>query len=668
MSQLRTMLTAALGKRTKYQREDVAQLILFASSGTLEEYPNPVSSSEDGQIVTSVFSSVPTSETIEGRPLADRQQSESNEDGKEESLLEIGRRLVTEAKGGEEAALREVMLDSVDTGVENIILEGGPRFADPHGVNTGGQLSTIDQSILLALCLDVSNSNAADQLTYEEMMAYIERILQQANNWMIHSTALLERSWIEFEKRKTADRAMLQIQALIDQHSTKLTYTQASYKAVEESAPMQERMLCLYQIVYPSVCELKRDLATKYLRCQVFMSALNYFKELEMWDEVVTCYQLMDRPTRAEMVVREQLKHGESPYMLTSLADLTGKEDLYERAWTVSRRRFARAKRTLGKICYDRGQFKECSDHLAEALSVQPLVHTAWYLKGIACMRINAWELAIEAFVRCVQLESEVGEAWANLGAIHMKMRNWLKAEHALQEATKHKHEDFRILENLLGVSLALSKWKEAVRYMSWLVDLRFKQQHKMGENAKNVSPLHLRELAHVAKVAAVTARMAVDDSYDPNTPIAENGNKSEEHDRVSTLPELAKQVQALLEKITSTLKSEPEVWDVYAGFNEILGRYKDVMDTRMRQFRAASSEVNWMKDEAKIKIVLDAASALLDSVNFKESSSSDFYQVKSLLQTTARRMESLEGMDMYHVQRLNAMVTQLDELGQSKA
>eukprot|EP01033_Poteriospumella_lacustris_P016069 gene16069-11497_t len=184
---------------------------------------------------------------------------------------------------------------------------------------------------------------------------------------------------------------------------------------------------------------------------------------------------------------------------------------------------------------------------------------------------------------------------------------------------------------------------KDAVRYMGWLVDLRFKQQHKMGDNAKNVSPLHIRELAHVAKVA-------------------------EEEDRVSMLPELAKQVQALLEKITSTLKSEPEVWDVFAGFNEILGRYKDVMDTRMRQFRAASSDVNWMKDEAKIKTVLDAASALLDSVNFKESSSSDFYQVKSLLQSTARRMESLEdGMEMSHVQRLNAMVTQLDELAQSK-
>ena len=50
-----------------------------------------------------------------------------------------------------------------------------------------------------------------------QTFANIERVLGLATNWMIHSTALLERSWLEFERRKTMDRAMLQIQALIDQ-------------------------------------------------------------------------------------------------------------------------------------------------------------------------------------------------------------------------------------------------------------------------------------------------------------------------------------------------------------------------------------------------------------------------------------------------------------------
>lgn len=43
-----------------------------------------------------------------------------------------------------------------------------------------------------------------------------------------------------------------------------------------------------------------------------------------MWDDVVACYQLMDKPHKAEMVVRERIAAaGESPYMLTALGDLT---------------------------------------------------------------------------------------------------------------------------------------------------------------------------------------------------------------------------------------------------------------------------------------------------------------------------------------------------------
>jgi hypothetical protein len=43
-----------------------------------------------------------------------------------------------------------------------------------------------------------------------------------------------------------------------------------------------------------------------------------------MWDEVVTCFQLLQKPHRAELLVRERLAAGEeTPYMLCALADLT---------------------------------------------------------------------------------------------------------------------------------------------------------------------------------------------------------------------------------------------------------------------------------------------------------------------------------------------------------
>lgn len=646
---LETNLTAAMGRRTKYQRQDVAQLMLYAHSATTEQQKLP-----------------PAPSTAAVNNASENQAGNQQQETKQEDMLEIGRRAVIEGQGGEEAVMREVPLDLVDTGVENILFEGGPKLTDPNTAQPGGQLAPYDQVILLALCLDVANSNPSeDQLTNEEMMAYIERVLVQPANWMIHSTALLERSWIEFERRKTADRAMLQIQALIDQHSTKLTYTQASYQAIAEAAPAHERLRYIHQLVYPAVLEVKRDLAMKYLRSQVFVSALNYFKELEMWDEVVTCYQLMQKPTRAEIVVREQLKNGESPYMLTALADLTGKEEIYERAWTVSKHRYPRAKRTLAKICFDRGDFAKCNEHLMQALAVQPLVHTAWYLKGIACMRMENWEQGAEAFVRCIHLEDDVGEAWANLGAIHMKTKSWAKAQQALIEALKHKNDDWRILENLLGVSLALSIWKDAVRYMSALIDLRFKAQQK-GHTER---PVHLRELQHVVLVASVTARQEEEPSYEPTAAEFDQEHcepmRSEERDRVQSLPELATKVEQLLDKITNTISNDPKLWDVYARFNIILGRYAAALETRIKQFRTIVNEPNWLKDPAKLKDTVEVGHLLCIALRFEEAKTADAYQVRTLVQTALRRMEVVDGMKAELIEQMREVVTKSEKMEQ---
>jgi tetratricopeptide (TPR) repeat protein len=558
---MEVFMTAALGKRSKYQREEIAQLYLYAHS-SLTTISHPIDTTNNQGIS---IEEVPA----DGSEAVTFQENEMKEP--ESQQYEIGRRMVKEAAGGEEAAVREVKLDDVDTGMpENIIIEGGPQFKDKEELNKGGVLHPIDQAIILALCLDVSNSNPTDGLTNAEMLPYIERVLDQSKNWMVHSTGLLERSWLEFERRKTMDRAMLQIQALIDQHSTKLTYTQSTYKSIEESAPVQQRVQYIYSLVYPSQFELKRDLANRYLRCQVFMSALNYFKELEMWDEVVTCYQLLQKPHRAEIVVREQLRLGESPYMLTALADITGQEDLYERAWTLSQHRYARAKRTLAKIHYDRGDYSKCIDHMTQALQVQPMVATAWYLKGIACMRTERWEEGVQAFLRCVQQDEEIGEAWANIGAIYMRQQSWHKAYQALTEAYKIKREDWKVLENMLHVTLNMQRWKECIRVMTSLVDLRHKSDR----------PVHYPQLRYLMKAVVAECMIMLGKTEDTDR----SSIKSEDKDKVQELPDLAKHFQTLLQKISNSTKSDGHLWDITAEFYDSFGHYANALDARLKQ------------------------------------------------------------------------------------
>ena len=71
-----------------------------------------------------------------------------------------------------------------------------------------------------------------------------------------------------------------------------------------------------------------------------------------MWDEVVQCYRAQNLLGRAEALVRERLAVQETPAMWAALGDLTQDPECYMKAWAVSGRRFARAKRSLGRMAF----------------------------------------------------------------------------------------------------------------------------------------------------------------------------------------------------------------------------------------------------------------------------------------------------------------------------
>ena len=47
-------------------------------------------------------------------------------------------------------------------------------------------LQPVDLCTILALCLDVQNSNPRDGLTNEQMSPYVDRVLRTPSNWMIY--------------------------------------------------------------------------------------------------------------------------------------------------------------------------------------------------------------------------------------------------------------------------------------------------------------------------------------------------------------------------------------------------------------------------------------------------------------------------------------------------
>ncbi|VEU40445.1 unnamed protein product [Pseudo-nitzschia multistriata] len=289
-SGLTVEMTGSEGKRTKYQSTSTAQMIVRASSAKTPSDSARVDPSEES----------PT---------------ESNETDTKSKRIEHN----------EESHL-----------LENI------KYEDEND-NRVSELNVLDQSIILALCLDVKNTNPADGLTGEEMGAYLSRVLHHHDDWIIYSTALLERAWLEFEGNHTKERAILQMQALADQHTNRLTITQSTRKSVEESSPVQERLRNLHSIVYPPRWQMLADIADRYASLGIVTTAAEIFTDIEYWDEAVECYRRAGKDSKAEEIVKERLSMNETPRMWMALGDLTNDPTHYEKAIELSRGRFSMA-------------------------------------------------------------------------------------------------------------------------------------------------------------------------------------------------------------------------------------------------------------------------------------------------------------------------------------
>ena len=155
MLELTTLMTGDMGKRTKYQTTAHAQLYLFAKSSIINTKPSQ-------EILAPAIAAATSERKFSDISLQTVESDSDIEQKPEHAPLEVGRRMVITAdeKSGEEAAVREVRLDDVELHAEDTILfEGGPRFDAEGGVDKGGSLHSVDQAVILALCLDVSNSN-----------------------------------------------------------------------------------------------------------------------------------------------------------------------------------------------------------------------------------------------------------------------------------------------------------------------------------------------------------------------------------------------------------------------------------------------------------------------------------------------------------------------------
>ncbi|KAI8322831.1 TPR-like protein [Martensiomyces pterosporus] len=499
----------------------------------------------------------------------------------------------TAAGQGHQAAIPEAMELNDDTLLETI------QFTDTDIDPTRQeQLHVLDECILLAFCLNVQNENPAHGLTSEQMMPFVTRVLQHPGNWSVYTMALLLRSRLEATKTRTVERSTLQLQALVDQISHPLPGS--------EEAGAAERMQHFYAISLPSQWELERELAKQFMSLGVVRSALDIFERLHMWDEVISCYQLLGQEEVAERIIREQLElFPERPKLWCILGDLKQEPEHWLKAWEVSGRRYARAMRALGAYHYAHKDYEKAVEYYQLALKLNPLFDRSWYILGCAAINTKNWKVAAEAFQRVVNIDSENGEAWNNLASIYMRSGDGKKdrAWYALREALKSKFDSWQIWSNFLVISASLGQMSSAIHAMSRIVELRAEK-----DGAACIDLEILRMI-----ISSVTRGQIT------------NGLSTEEAKRKEK--QLSRYIEHLLVNvIESRITNSAPLWRAMADFWFWRGDYLHCLDCYIKAYRCLSQmpEVTYAPP-----VFNDAVEAALELVSMYENLGSKTQMVR---------------------------------------
>lgn len=141
----------------------------------------------------------------------------------------------------------------------------------------------------------------------------------------------------------------------------------------------------------------------------VVRSAMEIFERLEHWEDVISCYQMLDEPKKAEQLIRRLLiETPKSAKLHCLLGDVTSDPEQYQKAWDLSGGRFSRAMRSLGAEHYRKQEWQASIDCYSKALLINPLFDNSWFIMGCAALQLELFDQAIIAFGRVTSIDPEV--------------------------------------------------------------------------------------------------------------------------------------------------------------------------------------------------------------------------------------------------------------------
>jgi tetratricopeptide (TPR) repeat protein len=99
----------------------------------------------------------------------------------------------------------------------------------------------------------------------------------------------------------------------------------------------------------------------------------------------------------------------------------------------------------------------------------------AWFSLGCCALRVEEWREAVQAFRRKLDLGGDDFQSWNNLGHAYIKLGQNDRAFYALKESTKYEYENWKVWDNIVGVSIEVGEFSDCLSAIGRVLDLRKK-------------------------------------------------------------------------------------------------------------------------------------------------------------------------------------------------
>ncbi|CAI9108484.1 OLC1v1008082C1 [Oldenlandia corymbosa var. corymbosa] len=478
-----------------------------------------------------------------------------------------------------------------------------PRFLDDGITETDGQsgevlniaatqLKAVQQAVVLAHCLAIKKAARSEEYQMYKLGPFIQAIdSQHSSHFMIRYFCDILRIQWEATRTRTIQRALLMMTKLVETLN-------------EPSPTIAERMYLCFAVNSPTIPAVRKEYGDLLVSCGLIGEALKVYEDLELWDNLIVCYTMLEKKAAAvELIKTELSKRPKDPRLWCSLGDVTLDETCYQKALEVSDNKSARAFRSLARSAYNRGDYQKSMVFWDSAMKINSLYSNGWFALGFAAMKAGDFEKALDGFTRCVQLDPENGEAWNNLGYLHMRNKKSKEAFVAFKEALKFKRKSWQLWDNFSTVATDIGYYGRAIEAVQEVLDLTSVKRVDVGllkrimlEIENQAANLHLETEANI------DGDDNMHDSANSDIDFVQKSTTSEEG--VATKREyenLMHMFGKILRQIVQS-NAEAEIWGLYARWHKLKGDLRMCAEALLKQTRAYQGSDLWKDRERFVK------------------------------------------------------------------